>query len=279
MLEQAKIEVSSRKPADVHQNILLARVNLKHSQDGSLTIGGIYETDVDGSQLVTKAAGGTVLKADQIIIGKEKKPETPFLSNSKDLDGEEGSRLNVHAVLTEFTGDIKAGAISTYGSVDIDGTLSVTSGSAAVFKVNESGDLEVSGASTMEGPFSAKQGIEVSGGMAMLDVPQVIIGGSKVTLNQNVAEDDRMGIEILRKDHSSAKLQWDEKNKSWMIGTEVQAGDDASGMSKVAYGADWEQLHHGANADSLHSHSQLKAADGKPSLRTDNEGTVLVDRG
>ncbi|WP_341347903.1 tail fiber domain-containing protein [Paenibacillus sp. FSL H3-0469] len=279
VLEQAKIEVSSRKPADVHQNILLARVNLKHSQDGTLTIGGIYETDVDGSQLVTRAAGGTVLKADQIIIGKEKKPETPFLSNSEDLDGEEGSRLNVHAVLTEFTGDIKAGAISTYGSVDIDGTLSVTSGSAAVFKVNESGDLEVSGASTMEGPFSAKQGIEVSGGMAMLDVPQVIIGGSKVTLNQNAAEDDRMGIEILRKDHSSAKLQWDEKNKSWMIGTEVQAGDEASGLFEVAYGADWEQLHHGANADSLHSHSQLMAADGKPSLRTDNEGTVLVDRG
>lgn len=113
----------------------------------------------------------------------------------------------------------------------------------------------------------------------MLDVPQVIIGGSKVTLNQNAAEDDRMGIEILRKDHSSAKLQWDEKNKSWMIGTEVQAGDEASGLFEVAYGADWEQLHHGANADSLHSHSQLMAADGKPSLRTDNEGTVLVDRG
>lgn len=279
VLEQAKIEVSSRKPLDVHQNILLARVNLKHSQDGSLTIGGIYETDVDGSQLVTRAAGGTVLKADQIIIGKEKKPETPFLSNSEELDGEEGSRLNVHAVLTEFTGDIKAGAISTYGAVDIDGTLSVTSGSAAVFKVNESGDLEVSGASTMEGPFSAKQGIEVSGGMAVLDVPQVIIGGSKVTLNQNAAEDDRMGIEILRKDYSSAKLQWDEKNKSWMIGTEVQAGDEASGMFKVAYGADWEQLHHGANADSLHSHSQLKAADGTPVLRTDNSGTILVDRG
>lgn len=279
VLEQANIDISSRKPADVHQNILLARVNLKHSQDGSLTIGGIYETDVDGSQLVTRAAGGTVLKADQIIIGKEKKPETPFLSNSEELDGEAGSRLNVHAALTEFTGDIKAGAISTYGAVDIDGTLSVTSGSAAVFKVNESGDLEVSGASTMEGPFSAKQGIEVSGGMAVLDVPQVIIGGSKVTLNQNAAEEDRMGLEILRKDHSSAKLQWDEKNESWMIGTEALEGDKASGMFKVAYGADWEQLHHGANADSLHSHSQLKAADGTPVLRTDNSGTILVDRG
>lgn len=279
VLEQANIDISSRKPADVHQNILLARVNLKHSQDGSLTIGGIYETDVDGSQLVTRAAGGTVLKADQIIIGKEKKPETPFLSNSEELDGEAGSRLNVHAVLTEFTGDIKAGAISTYGAVDIDGTLSVTSGSAAVFKVNESGDLEVSGASTMEGPLSAKQGIEVSGGMAVLDVPQVIIGGSKVTLNQNAAEEDRMGLEILRKDHSSAKLQWDEKNESWMIGTEALEGDKASGMFKVAYGADWEQLHHGANADSLHSHSQLNAADGKPALRTDDSGTVLVDRG
>ncbi|MFD2878882.1 hypothetical protein ACFTAO_27605 [Paenibacillus rhizoplanae] len=69
------------------------------------------------------------------------------------------------------------------------------------------------------------------------------------------------------------------KSKSWMIGTETLEGDKVSGMFKVAYGADWEQLHHGANADSLHSHSQLKAADGTPVLRTDNSGTILVDRG
>ncbi|WP_052416506.1 tail fiber domain-containing protein [Paenibacillus sp. FSL R5-0912] len=279
VLELADIQASSRKPADVSKNILLARVTLTHTQDGALSIDQIYETDVDGSALVTRAVGGTKLKADKIIIGSKEDPEIPFLSNSKDEDGEEGNRLNVHAAQTEFTGNIRAGAISTYGDVDVNGGLSVTSGSEKVFKVNDSGDMEIAGAVTAEGPFSAKSGIEVSGGMAVLDVPQLVIGGSKVTLNQNAAEEDRMGIEILRKDQPGAKLQWDENNQGWMIGTDLKEGDKTSGMFKVAYGADWEQLHHGANADSLHTHSQLNAADGKPVLRTDDQGNILVDRG
>ncbi|KAI7258087.1 hypothetical protein KC345_g10630, partial [Hortaea werneckii] len=279
VLEAADIQSSSLKPADVSKNILLARVTLKHTQDGTLSIDQIYETDVDGSELVTRAVGGTKLKADKIIIGSKEDPEIPFFSNSKEEDGEEGNRLNVHAALTEFTGNIRAGAISTYGAVDVNGVLSVTSGSEQVFRVNDSGDMEIAGAATVQGPFSARNGIEVSGGMAVLDVPQVVIGGSKVTLNQNVSEEDRIGIEILRKNQPSAKLQWDENNKGWMIGTDMKEGDGASGLFKVAYGADWEQLHHGANADSLHTHSQLNAADGKPVLRTDAQGNILVDKG
>lgn len=100
-----------------------------------------------------------------------------------------------------------------------------------------------------------------------------------MTLNQNAREEDRIGLELIRKDKPAAKLEWDENTKGWMIGTDVQQDDVSSGMFKVAYGADWEQLHHGANADSLHSHSQLKAADGTPVLRTDENGTVLADRG
>ncbi|MRN57169.1 tail fiber domain-containing protein [Paenibacillus monticola] len=279
MLEVADIQASSLKPADVRKNILLARVTLKHTQDGALSIDQIYETDVDGSELVTRAVGGTKLKADKIIIGSKEDPEIPFFSNSKEEDGEEGNRLNVHAALTEFTGNIRAGAVSTYGAVDVNGELSVTSGSETVFKVNDSGDIEIAGAVTARGPFSVRNGIEVSGGMAVLDVPQLVIGGSKVTLNQNASEVDRIGVEIIRKDQPSAKLQWDENDKAWMIGTDVKEGDKASGMFKVAYGADWEQLHHGANADILHTHSQLIAADGKPVLRTDDQGNIQVDRG
>ncbi|WP_238652812.1 tail fiber domain-containing protein [Paenibacillus piscarius] len=279
LLEQADIQVSSRKPEDVRRNILLARVNLNHTPEGILSVAQISETDVDGTKLVTRAVGGTKLKADQVLIGSKEEADTPYLSNSKEIDGEEGNRLNVHAALTEFTGNIKAGAISTFGAVEVNGGLAVTSGSEKVFKVNEDGNLELAGAATVEGTLSAKNGMEVSGGMAVLDVPQVIVGGSKVTLNQNAREEDRIGLELMRKDKPAAKLEWDENTKGWMIGTDVQQDDVSSGMFKVAYGADWEQLHHGANADSLHSHSQLKAADGTPVLRTDENGTVLADRG
>lgn len=45
--------------------------------------------------------------------------------------------------------------------------------------MNESGDLELAGAAAVEGTFSARNGIEVSGGMAVLDVPQVVVGEAR----------------------------------------------------------------------------------------------------
>ncbi|SDL88120.1 tail fiber domain-containing protein [Paenibacillus jilunlii] len=276
--EKAEIKASSQKPKDVRKDILLGRVTLKHNQDGALSIDQIYDTDVDGTLLVTRAIGGETLKADKIIVGSKDDPDQPFLSNSVKEDGKEGNKLNVHAALTEFTGNLRTGAISSYGAMDVNGEFSVTAGSEQVFKVNDTGDVDMSGSVAVAGPFSAKSGIDVSGGMAILDVPQVMVGGNMVTLNKNASKENNSGFEIIRKDQPSAKLLWDEKSKGWMIGTDMKEGDAASGMFHVAYGAEWEQLHGGSLADSLHTHSQLHSADGKPALRTDKQGNVQIDQ-
>ncbi|WP_379150972.1 tail fiber domain-containing protein [Paenibacillus sp. sgz5001063] len=276
--EIADIKSSSLKPEDVRKDVLLARVTLKHNQDGALSIDQIYETDVDGTPLVTRAVGGETLKANKIILGSKEDPNQPFLSNSVAEDGTEGNKLNVHAGLTEFTGNLRTGAISTYGTLGVTGELSVTAGSEQVFKVNESGDVDMTGSVAIAGPLSAKSGIEVSGGMAVLDVPQVMIGGNMVTINKNASEKNSSGIEIVRKDQPSAKLLWDEKTNGWMMGTDEKEGDPASGMYRVAYGEEWEQLHDGSMADSLHTHSQLNSADGKPVLRTDKAGNIQIDQ-
>ncbi|OKP86035.1 hypothetical protein A3844_14880 [Paenibacillus helianthi] len=276
--EIADIKASSLKPEDVRKDILLARVTLKHNQDGALSIDRIYETDVDGTLLVTRAVGGETLKANKIILGSKEDPDQPFLSNSVKEDGKEGNKLNIHAGLTEFTGNLRTGAISTYGTLDVNGELIVTAGSEQVFKVNDSGDVDMTGSVAVAGPLSAKSGIEVSGGMAVLDVSQVMVGGNMVTINKNASAENSSGIEIIRKDQPSAKLLWDEKSNGWMIGTAEKEGDPASGMFHVAYGHEWEQLHGGAIADSLHTHSQLHSADGKPALRTDTAGNIQIDQ-
>ncbi|QQZ60497.1 hypothetical protein JI735_29055 [Paenibacillus sonchi] len=224
MWEKADIKASSLKPKDVRKDILLGRVTLKHNQDGALSIDQIYDTDVDGTQLVTRAIGGETLKADKIIVGSKDDPDQPFLSNSVKEDGKEGNKLNVHAALTEFTGNLRTGAISSYGALDVNGELAVTAGSEQVFKVNDSGDVDMSGSVAVAGSFSAKSGIEVSGGMAVLDVPQVMVGGNMVTLNKNASKENNSGFEVIRKDEPSAKLLWDEKSKGWMIGTDVKEG-------------------------------------------------------
>lgn len=275
--EISELKASSKKPEDVQKDILLARVTMKHNQDGTIGIDQIYDTDVDGTPLRINAVGGTTLKAKKIIIGSKEDPALPFFSNSKEDDGAEGSKLNVHAAQTEFTGKIKSGAIDTYGAVEVNGELTVKAGSEMALKVNASGDVDMSGSASVTGPFSAKGGIDVSGGMAILDVPQVVIGGNMVTLNKNANEKNSSGIEIIRKDEPSAKLVWDEQDKAWKIGTEQKEGQLDGGMYKVAYGADWEKLHGGANADSLHVHSQLHSAAGDPVLRSDPKGNIVIE--
>ncbi|MHA6534193.1 tail fiber domain-containing protein [Paenibacillus sp. BAC0078] len=275
--EISELKASSKKPTDVQKDILLARVTMKHNQDGTLGIDQIYDTDVDGKPLRIRAVGGTTLKAKKIIIGSKEDPALPFFDISVDEKGKEGNNLNVHASLTEFTGKIKSGAIDTYGAVEVNGELTVKAGSEQALKVNASGDVDMSGSASVAGPFSAKGGLDVSGGMATLDVPQVVIGGNMVTLNKNANKNSSSGIEINREDQPNAKLVWDEKDKAWKIGTDQKEGQPDSGMYKVAYGADWEKLHGGANADSLHTHSQLHSAAGNPVLRSDPNGNIVIE--
>ncbi|WP_019910205.1 tail fiber domain-containing protein [Paenibacillus sp. HW567] len=275
--EVSELKASSKKPTDVQTDILLARVTMKHNQDGTLGIDGIYDTDVDGEPLRIRAVGGTTLKAKKIIIGSKEDPALPFFDISVDEKGNEGNNLNVHASLTEFTGTIKSGALNTHGAVEVNGELTVKAGSEMAFKVNASGDVDMSGSATVAGPLSAKAGLDVSGGMAVLDVPQVVIGGNMVTLNKNANDKTSSGIEIIRKDEPSAKLVWDEKDKAWKIGTDQKEGQPDGGMYKVAYGADWEKLHGGVNADSLHVHSQLHSAAGDPVLRSDPKGNIVIE--
>lgn len=276
--EISEIQASSSKPENACKDILLARVALKHNQDGNLAIDQIYDTDVDGTALVTKAVGGATLKAKKIIIGSKEDPALPYFSGSEEEGSDEGNKLYIHAPLTEFTGNIRTGAISTYGAVDVNGVFTVTAGSEQALKVNTSGDLDISGSVTVNGPLSARSGLDVSGGMATLDVPQVVISGNMLTLNKNANDNTSSGIEVNRDKQTSAKLVWDEKDKSWKIGTDENIDDPESGMHKVAYGKDWELLHNGSHADDLHKHSQLHSAEGSPVLSTDAQGNILIEK-
>jgi hypothetical protein len=275
--EVSEIKAGSSKPEDTRKDIILARVTLKHNQDGTLAVGGIYETDIDGSPLVTRAVGSTV-KADKIIVGSKEDVTLPYLSNTEEEGGTEGSKLYVHAPATEFTGAVRSGSLETYGNADINGELTVTSGNKHALKVNQAGDIDITGSTVIEGTLSAKNGIDVSGGLATLDVPQVIITGSTVTLNKNAGSKSSGGLEVCRENESSAKLIWDEVDKSWKIGTETDPKDPASGMHTVAYGGDWDKLHQGANADKLHKHSGLHNTDGSPVLTTDEQGDIRIEQ-
>ncbi|MCL6457713.1 MAG: tail fiber domain-containing protein [Gorillibacterium sp.] len=275
--EISDIKASSSKPKDACVDILLARVTLKHDQAGNITIEKVNYTDIDGSQLITKAVGGTTLKAKKIIIGSTEDSSLPYFSGTDEATGVEGKKLIVHAPMTEFTGSLRSGPINTYGNVDVNGVLTVTTGSKQALKVNASGDVNISGAATVIGPLSAKGGLEVSGGTATLDVQQVVVTGNMVTVNKSTSEKNNSGFEVCRKDNSSAKLVWDEIDKSWKIGTDINVNDPESGMHQVAYGADWEKLHNGSNVDSLHKHSELHSTEGDPVLSADQYGDIVIE--
>jgi cytoskeletal protein CcmA (bactofilin family) len=275
--EMSEIKAGSSKPEDPRKDIILARVTLKHNQDGSLAVGGIYDKDTDGTPIVARAVGSTV-KADKMIIGSKEEVTLPYLSNTEEEGGQEGSKLFVHAPATEFTGAVRSGSLETYGNAEIKGELTVKAGSKHALKVNQAGDVEITGSADIAGPLSAKNGIDVSGGLATLDVPQVIISGSTVTLNKNPGAQSGGGLEVCRENRPSAKLLWDETDKAWKIGTEAHPDDPSSGMHTVAYGGDWDKLHQGANADKLHQHSGLHRTDGSPVLTSDEQGDVRIER-
>lgn len=273
------IRSSSSKPADVRKDVLLARITLKHNLDGILEIDQVLTTDTDGKDLVTYAVGGTTLKAKKIIIGSKEDPALPYFSGGSEETGSpDKGKLYVNASQTEFKGSVRSGPINTFGAVDVNGVFTVTSGTKQALKVNSAGDLDVAGSATVGSTLRAKSGIEVSGGQAMLDVPQVVITGNMVTVNKKPSETANSGIEICRKDHSSAKLVWDEADKTWKIGTDVEQDDADSGMHKVAYGKDWETLHNGSNADVLHKHSHLYDTDGNTVLTANDDGAITVEK-
>ncbi|MCM3702366.1 tail fiber domain-containing protein [Paenibacillus macerans] len=275
--EIAELNSSSSRPADERKDILLARVTLKHNPDGTLAIDQIAETDVDGTDLVTRALGGATLKAEKIIIGPNEDPELPYFSGPAKESGENANKLYVHAPLTEFTGNVRAESLDTSGPLNVNGPLTVSAGGEQSLRVDASGDVEMAGTVTIAGPLTAKNGIEVSGGMATLDVPQVVISGNLVTLNKNADARNVSGVEIVREDQPSAKLLWDEQAQAWKIGTDKKEGVEGGGLYNVAYGPDWERLHGKGNADTLHTHTRLHSEDGLPALSTDTAGNIMVE--
>lgn len=274
--EKPEIKSSSSKPKDPRKEIILARVTLKHNEDGTLAVGDIFDSDTDGSVLVTRAVGSMV-KADKVIVGSKEDVALPYLSNTEEEGGKESSKLYIHAPATEFTGAVRSGSLETYGKVEINGELTVKTGTKPALKVNQAGDVDITGSAEISGTLSAKNGIEVSGGMATLDVPQVMVSGNTLTLNKDAGSKAGGGLEVCRENQTSAKLIWDETDKAWKMGTEVNPNDPSSGMHTVAYGEDWDKLHKGANADKLHTHSSLHKADGGPVLTADEQGDVRIE--
>ncbi|WP_150275695.1 tail fiber domain-containing protein [Paenibacillus tepidiphilus] len=275
--EYPLIKTSSKKPEEPSKDILIARVVLKHLQDGTLAVEDTYTTDIDGSPLVRKAVGGATLQAGKLIIGQEAGPSQPYFSSSETDDGKDTSTLYIHAEKSEFTGPVHTAALKVSGQLEVDGSFAVTAGGGETLKISAGGDIELAGPVNVTGPLKAGGGLDVSGGQAVLDVPQVVISGNMVTLNKNDAGPLSSGIEISRGNRPNAQLVWDEDAAAWKIGTESQADQAGSGLHKIAYGADWERLRGGASADGLHKHSGLYDSKGAPALSTDTDSNVVIE--
>lgn len=276
--EIPKIRLSSALPADPRQEIVLGRIILNHDQTGGLAISEISELDPDGNKVVTRAVGGQLLHAKKLIVGSKEDPAYPYLSGAEEDQTTDTNNLYVHAAVTEFSGAIKSGPVHTYGNVDVNGTLTVKVDNDPALKVNASGDVELAGSAAVSGILTARGGLEVSGGQATLDVPRVVVSGSMLTMNQSVKEQGASGMEVGRKDKPSAMLVWDEADKSWKIGTEASAAEAGSGLYKVAYGPDWDNMHNGSRADDLHKHSLIHSLNGEPVLSADSDGSIVVEK-
>jgi hypothetical protein len=72
-------------------------------------------------------------------------------------------------------------------------------------------------------------------------------------------------------DGTTARLEWNEDEKHWQIGTDKQ-------MYKIAYGSEWNLLSGNENADKLHKHSEFYNNSGDiKSMHTTSDGDVIAD--
>ncbi|MFZ5988934.1 MAG: tail fiber domain-containing protein [Bacillota bacterium] len=275
--ERAKIGHKASKPEDPKKEIILARVTIKSDEAGNKTIDGIYDKDVDGTELRTYSSSDT-MEARKISIGPKGRTNLPYLSGPSDDQPEDGDRLYIHSQSTEFTGSIESGPIKTNGNVDINGALTVTASNKQALKVNNTGDIDISSAVTVRGPLSLKGGIDVSGGSVTLDTAQVVVTGNTVTINKAESANDISGLEVHRGDLPSAKLIWDETSGVWKIGTEDRSNSSENGMYEIAYGDSWENMRNGSNADDMHIHSQICAKDKSPVLSVNESGDISIEK-
>ena len=284
--ERGRIKHSSKPPVDPSREIVLARVRLIPSSSGGKVIGEVSEKESDGITQARKYAvtQGTAQEFAKIYIGEKDKLNLPSIGGLIDRTLGQNDGLEVRSPYTKFSGKVISGELKTNGNASVNGVLTVNANNSEVFKVDSSGAVKIAKNAAVTGTLSAAGGLSVNGENTTLNTTNVVMTGNMLTVNKYTPNQDenepRMqssGVEVFRGGTiPNAKLLWDENKGTWRAGTDAGGNEAESGIYDLAYGPDWDKMHDGSNADTLHKHGTISDPEDNPVLTADDSGNVNI---
>jgi len=285
--ERARINHRNTMPDDPSKEIILARIRLKDNESGIKSILEISNMSADGkTEICTYAVTqGTAQEFEKISIGEKDKLNLPYIDGLIDKTLGQTDGLEIHSPFTKFSGSLISGALKTNGDVNVNGVLTVTANKTEAFTVDSKGCVNIPKTVSVGGRLSTSGGLNVSGDNTTLNTTNVIMTGNMLSINKYTPKSDETeprnqssGVEVYRGEmFPNAKFLWDENEKVWKAGTDKRDDIPESGLYDIAYGASWEKMHDGSNADTLHKHSKICSANGTAALSVDANGGVSIE--